>query len=65
MNYWNQLAWTLCWAVLYVVMAVPTVGMWIGQAATGRQTLIGLSLSSLFAFLACRAFAKRGRRTPA
>jgi peptidoglycan/LPS O-acetylase OafA/YrhL len=62
MHYWNQIAWTTLWSVFCVVVGVLTIAMAGLPSITPIVFLIGLALSFLFGFLACRAFEKRGRR---
>jgi len=35
-RYWNQIAWTVLWSLLWVVIAVPTVGTSFMPGFAGR-----------------------------
>ena len=61
MKYWNQIAWTVFWSFLCVLVAVPTVGTAFNPFTTWPATLIGLALALMLGFLACRAFDRRTR----
>jgi hypothetical protein len=62
MNYWNQIAWTAFWSVFCVLVGVLTIATAGLPGMTPVVFLLGLALSFLFGFLACRAFEKRGLR---
>jgi|tagenome__1003787_1003787.scaffolds.fasta_scaffold20401784_2 hypothetical protein len=65
MRNWNQIAWTVFWSLLCVVVAVPTVGTSFMPGFNLFGTIVGLALSFLFGFLACRAFERRAPGTKA